>query len=75
MVYNVSAYTRWGNLPDECCAVSEIRVLITTARQERATAGVAGCTPPYNPHAATAPPQTEEYASSPEAPPSSKRDF
>lgn len=70
-VVNVlSVITRWGNLPEESCVVSEIRALITTARQERATAGVAGCTPPYNPHAATAPPPTGAYATSPEAPPS-----
>lgn len=75
-------YTRWGNLPEDSCAVSEIRVLITMARQERATADAAGCPPPYNPHAATAPPPTEEYkrdmnnhyASSPEASPSCEFD-
>lgn len=48
-------------MPEENCAVSEIRALITMARQDRAAAKPAEGTPPCNPHAATAPPPNEDY--------------
>lgn len=46
---------RYGNSPEDSCAISEIRISITTARRERAAAAAGGEDCIYSPKSASAP--------------------